>query len=53
MSYKLEIKEEAENDICYKLMFEKTEEGIKVERNKGSKFACIFECVKDIYSVVL
>ena len=43
--------EEAENDVCYKLMFEKTEEGIKVERNKGSKFACVYECVKGEHGI--
>ena len=43
--------QEVENDICYKLMFEKTEEGIKVERNKGKKFACVFGCVKGEYDI--
>lgn len=39
--------EEMKTDICYKEMFNKTEEGQKVERNKGDKFACIYECIKD------
>lgn len=39
-------KEEAEKDLCYQLIFNKTEEGQKVERNKGQKWACLYACVK-------
>jgi tRNA (guanine-N7-)-methyltransferase len=38
--------EDMKKDVCYQEMFNKTEEGQKVERNKGDKFACIYECIK-------
>lgn len=38
--------EEMMKDECVRQMFVKTEEGIKVERNKGDKFACVYECIK-------
>ena len=38
---------ELENDICVKLIWGETEEGKKVERNKGSKFVNVFERLED------
>jgi len=38
--------EQLKDDVCWKSIFEKTEEGIKVERNKGQKFGLVYECVK-------
>ena len=32
-----------EEDPCVKVMLNKTEEGLKVERNKGDKYYGIFE----------
>ena len=41
------IPEEAlKEDPCWISIFEKTEEGIKVERNKGQKYGLVYECVK-------
>lgn len=31
------------DDICIDLIFNETEEGKKVTRNKGSKFVCVYE----------
>lgn len=38
--------EELTLDPSYKLIFEKTEEGQKVTKNKGKKWACVYECCK-------
>lgn len=38
--------EEFRQDPCFLAIWNKTEEGIKVERNEGDKFACVYECVK-------
>jgi len=38
--------EEAKEDPCFQAIWNKTEEGQKVERNVGSKYACVYECVK-------
>lgn len=35
--------ENLKDDICIKLIFNETEEGKKVERNKGNKFFCVYE----------
>lgn len=35
--------EEAKQDICLSLIYQETEEGKKVERNKGKKFYVIAE----------
>lgn len=35
--------EKIKDDICIKLIFNETEEGKKVERNKGKKFYCVYE----------
>lgn len=35
--------EEMAEDLCVQLMSTETEEGKKVARNKGSKYACVFE----------
>lgn len=34
---------EINDDICVTLIFNETEEGKKVTRNKGSKFVCVYE----------
>ena len=34
--------EDLAEDICFKQMFEATEEGQKVTRNKGDKFPAVF-----------
>ena len=39
--------EEQENDICVSVMKVETEEGKKVERNKGNKFIACFRRVED------
>ena len=36
-------KEELEGDPCIDLIYNTTEEGKKVARNKGSKWYCVFE----------
>ena len=38
--------EDLKEDNAWKCIFEKTEEGIKVERNKGQKYGLVYECVK-------
>lgn len=38
--------EQLTTDVCWRSIFEKTEEGIKVERNQGSKYGLVYECVK-------
>ncbi len=35
--------DDLKDDECVKLMFTETEEGKKVERNKGPKFFCVYE----------
>lgn len=40
-------KEEEENDECVKIMLNETEEGKKVERNKGQKFVALFRRIED------
>ncbi len=35
-----------ENDPCVKEMYAKTEEGIKVNRNKGDKFYTVYRVLK-------
>lgn len=44
--FKLFPLEEIEKDPCYHILFEKTEEGQKVTRNKGTKWVCVAECIK-------
>lgn len=39
--------EEEENDECVKIMRKETEEGKKVERNKGQKFVALFRRLED------
>ena len=34
---------EIENDVCIKLIINETEEGKKVERNKGKKYFCVYK----------
>ncbi|UKZ55257.1 hypothetical protein TrVGV298_009077 [Trichoderma virens] len=41
-SFERVSKEEEENDECVKVMLNETEEGKKVERNKGHKFVALF-----------
>ena len=38
--------EEAQADPCFQLMFNKTEEGQKVERNHGRKWGAVYVCTK-------
>jgi hypothetical protein len=38
--------EELKDDICTKLIWNSTEEGKKVERNNGSKYAIICERIE-------
>lgn len=40
-------KEEEQNDECVKIMLSETEEGKKVERNKGQKFVALFRRMED------
>lgn len=35
--------ENLKDDVCVDLIFNETEEGKKVTRNKGSKFVCVYE----------
>lgn len=39
--------EQLKDDISWRCIFEKTEEGIKVERNKGQKYGLVYECIKE------
>lgn len=39
--------EDSKNDECLNVMWNKTEEGIKVKRNEGEKYACIYKCIKN------
>ncbi|KAF2739924.1 guanine-N(7)--methyltransferase [Polyplosphaeria fusca] len=39
--------EELESDACVEIMRQETEEGKKVERNKGEKFVAVFRRMKD------
>lgn len=38
--------EDLKDDNCINIMINKTEEGIKVERNKGEKYYLVYECTK-------
>lgn len=46
-SFERVSKEEEENDECVKIMLNETEEGKKVERNKGHKFVALFRRMED------
>ncbi|KAK5987753.1 Appressorial penetration into host protein 1 [Cladobotryum mycophilum] len=46
-SFERVSKEEEENDECVKVMLIETEEGKKVERNKGQKFVALFRRIED------
>ncbi|KAL6866607.1 tRNA methyltransferase [Trichoderma novae-zelandiae] len=46
-SFERVSKEEEESDECVKIMLSETEEGKKVERNKGHKFVALFRRMED------
>ena len=47
MSFETVMDMEVESDVCAQVMRSETEEGKKVERNRGKKFVACFRRVED------